>query len=558
MYVEYIYGLISVLLFGLATLTHNLFLVAFLCWIGLSLFIVFIAYVTKQPKIFRKRADGSIPTLIRFLFFPFMFGVQLYNRIEKSKDSKSNRHFVHHIKDDIYLASRLSADEALTLEEQNIGAVLDVTCEFDALDWSSHFMDIDYLNIPILDHQSPTKSQLRQALNWMDSKRNQGKPVLVHCALGRGRSLFCVAAYLLAKHPELSPREVLQSITDIRSQAGLNKSQLKRLISYRESGEIKLYSPAWVIGNPVAGKGKWLKHRDEIENILGEKYNLNVVETSDDTNAQELAEQAKKAGAKIVIAAGGDGTLAEIASVLVGSDIKFGIVPLGTANALAHTLYGVGSKIIPVSTALKHIMDGDITPIDTAVCNNKTMLLVAAIGIEEQMIKKADRDAKNKLGQFAYLHGFWQALHEHEGMQLMVQFDDEPAQAIETSSLVIANAAPLTTLLAQGEGEPDYTDGLLNITWLDPSENPIEKVVDVASLLAAGFASNATDQSSTNEENANPLNEAIKTRTAKKIHIKAEKEVGYVIDGETYACDTIKISCRPGSLNVLLSKDALD
>ena len=539
MYVEYIYGLVSLLLIALATMVNSVVAAVLLCWIGLSLFLVFIAYLTKQPKIFRKRSDGSIPSIIRVLFFPFMFGVQLYNKIEKAKDSKSNRHFVHHIKDDIYLASRLSADEALTLDDQNIGAVLDVTCEFDALDWSSHFMDIDYLNIPILDHQSPTKTQLRQALNWMDSKRSQGKPVLVHCALGRGRSLFCVAAYLLAKHPDLSPREVLESITDIRSQAGLNKSQLKRLIKYREEGIIKLFSPAWVIGNPVSGKGKWPKHRAEVENRLGEQFNLQVVETTPETNAQELAEQAKNAGASVVIAAGGDGTLAEVASVLVGTDIKFGILPMGTANALAHSLYGVESKLIPVDTALEHILEGKVTPIDTAVCNNKTMLLVAALGIEEQMIKKADRSAKNKLGQFAYLHGFWQALHENAPMTLMVQFDDEPAQSIHTSSMAIANAAPLTTLLAQGEGEPDYTDGLLNITWLEPTENPIEKVVDVASLLAAGFSSD--------------VNEAIKTRTAQKIHIQAESEVGYVIDGETYACDSVKVSIKPSSLNVLLS-----
>lgn len=540
MYVEYIYGLISLILFAAASTVSNLFLSALLAWVGVSLFLVFIAYLTKQPKIFRKRADGSIPTLIRVLFYPFMLGVQLYNRIEKSKDAKREHHFVHHIRDNIYLASRLSTEEALSLEEYDIGAVLDVTCEFDALDWSSHYLDIDYLNIPILDHQSPSPEQLRQALNWMDLKLHQNKPVLVHCALGRGRSLFCVAAYILAKYPDLSPREVLESITDIRSQAGLNKSQLKKLITYRDKGDIKLFNPTWLIANPVSGKGKWKQHKQEIENVLGEKFNLNVVETSPDTSAQELAEQAVEAGAKIIIAGGGDGTLAEVASVLTGTDIKFGIIPLGTANALAHSLFGVESKVIPIQTALDHILSEHTQAIDTAICNNKTMLLVTAVGIEEQMIKRADRETKNQLGQFAYLHGFWQALHEEEPMQLLVQFDDEPAKVIETTSLVIANAAPLTTLLAQGNGEPDYKDGLLNITWLTPSDNPVEKVYDIASLLAAGFAEDDS------------VNEAINTAKAKKIHIKAEHEIGYVVDGETYACDTIKTSIRPASLNVLI------
>lgn len=83
-----------------------------------------------------------------------------------------------------------------------------------------------------------------------------------------------------------------------------------------------------------------------------------------------------------------------MASQLVHSDIVLGILPLGTANALCHVLYGIENKIIPVETACGAILQGEVTQIDTALCNQDLMLLVAGIGFEQQMIEYAEREQK--------------------------------------------------------------------------------------------------------------------------------------------------------------------
>ncbi len=559
MYIEYIYGIISAILFTLATVSDSVILSAMFSWIGLSLLIIFVAYLTNQPNIFRKKSNGSIPLIMRLAFFPFMFGVSVYNKIQKGTDKKNKYHYIHHIQDDIYLSSRLSADEALSIDEFGIAAILDVTAEFDALDWSSRYLEIDYLNIPILDHKSPTPTQLRQALNWIDTKRRQNKPIMVHCALGRGRSLFCVAAYILANDKHLSVDEVLDQITSVRSQAGLNKSQKNKLQVYRDEGLLNLHPPAWLIANPVAGSAKWQKYRPLIVTSLSQHFNLNVVETTEDKNAQEWAAEAKKDDVSLIIAAGGDGTLAEVATELVNTDIKFGILPLGTANALAHSLFGISSKLVPIETALEHIIKGSAEKVDTAVCNGKTMLLVAALGLEEQMISKADRNAKNDLGQLAYLQGFWQSLIQNKNLDLFVQLDDKPATTIKTNSFVIANAAPFISVLAQGQGEPDYQDGLLNITWLENGSSLGDQVVDLGALMAAGLNLINTEKtiedinsSEADKNGETSTSESIKTARVQKISIKAEEPIGYVVDGETYEDKLIKISVRPKSLNVLL------
>jgi len=51
-----------------------------------------------------------------------------------------------------------------------------------------------------------------------------------------------------------------------------------------------------------------------------------------------LTQESIKEGANIIVACGGDGTINEVASSLVGTDIKLGIIPLGSGNGLASNL----------------------------------------------------------------------------------------------------------------------------------------------------------------------------------------------------------------------------
>ncbi len=91
-----------------------------------------------------------------------------------------------------------------------------------------------------------------------------------------------------------------------------------------------------------------------------------------------LARQAAAEGADVVIAAGGDGTVHEVATGLVGSKSALGIIPLGTMNNLARSLN------IPVSIeeACGVIAGGETHAIDVGKINDQFFTEVAGIGLE--------------------------------------------------------------------------------------------------------------------------------------------------------------------------------
>ncbi|MDF5451932.1 diacylglycerol kinase family protein, partial [Vibrio parahaemolyticus] len=202
------------------------------------------------------------------------------------------------------------------------------------------------------------------------------------------------------------------------------------------------------------------------------KYRLSIHQTTTNLSAEQLTQQAKESGAKQIIVAGGDGTVTEVASQLVDTDLKLGIVPLGTANALCHVLYGVGAKFSPVEKACEALLGGHCQRIDTADCNQRLILLVLGIGLEQKMIEHAQREEKNVFGQLAYLTGFFNAVVAEETQALTVSLDaptedgnhDNNTQTLEVHSFVVANIAPFSTLLAQGGDAPQPDDGKLHIT----------------------------------------------------------------------------------------------
>jgi diacylglycerol kinase (ATP) len=528
------YVMAAAVFFSLSALSDNLFLIIVLVWIGASLSVVSIAYLFKRPQVFRKSQNGAIPFYIRWLFVPFLVGVQCYNLWERKNDKVPP---IQKIDDKLFLACRLFPSDIAQLQSLGVQAILDVTAEFDGLDWSATDEDLHYLNIPVLDHQAPRHSDLHHAVNWINHHIQNERGVVIHCALGRGRSVLVMAAYLLSQKDNVEVRDVLERIQGVRSTADLNKTQLKALVKARKSEILRFVQPLCIIANPVAGGGKWGKNKALVLQMLSPHYKVEVLETSESTSAAELTRQAKAAGHGFIVACGGDGTISEVANELVGSDICLGLLPMGTANSLCHVFLGVTTKILPVETACEALIANYVQRIDTAECNDELVLLVAGIGLSQKMIEQADREHKNADGQFAYLQALYEAVMQNETTTFKVSTDNQDLQDITTPSLVVANAAPFTSVLAQGGGEPDFSDGLLDITWLPGEEDVSDQFINLSTLAMKALGVDIAEN-------------RLGFIQAKHVTISSDKKIKYIIDGENREADKIEIKVNPKSLNV--------
>jgi diacylglycerol kinase family enzyme len=503
--------------------------VAVLCsWIALSLLLVGLAYLFNSPKVLGKRPNGVIPWYSRCLLGPFFLGAHLYNAFVKQRDEVPS---IQRIDDYIFLGNRISPSDFSQLDQTEINAVLDVTAEFDATDWGCYNSEIEYLNIPILDQSVPTREQCQQAVAWIHNHVRQHKSVFIHCALGRGRSVFILAAYFSLAGGS-NPAEVVERIQHTRGTVRLNSKQISMLQKYVEEGSLFLPTRAWIVANPSAGGGKWETTRDTIVNLLSSRFQLTVKTTTREISADELTRQAVEDGAAIVIACGGDGTVNEVASRLVDTDIKLGVIPLGTANAFIHAVCGLQSKVGSVESACEGILAGRARRVDTARCNGKTVLLLVGVGFEQAMIEAADRSLKDKFGQIAYIKSLWNAINQNEALSLNVRMDDEAPREIKAGSMVVANAAPITTLLAQGHGQPDLSDGSLDVTWLEYTDGVGDNLLSILELAVSGITRES-------------LNQLVNHTLARRVRLTAESSLKYVIDGEMFEDDAVDIQIRP-------------
>lgn len=133
-----------------------------------------------------------------------------------------------------------------------------------------------------------------------------------------------------------------------------------------------------------------------------------ALETGGPGTAVTLARDAVRDGFDSVIACGGDGTVNEVLQALVGTDVALGVLPLGTANALAANLglcSSPGEAARRLFTAPRvRVPVGRICSNDAAAAFSLRYFTVAAgIGADALLLSRMDPALKRRLGYLLYL-----------------------------------------------------------------------------------------------------------------------------------------------------------
>jgi diacylglycerol kinase (ATP) len=162
--------------------------------------------------------------------------------------------------------------------------------------------------------------------------------------------------------------------------------------------------------NPLSGRRRQRRLAD-VEAALAVLHQAGVTATAEPTRGQaDAAGQARHAiaeGCDTILACGGDGTAHDVLQGMVGSDVALGVIPLGTANALAHDLRSplsaVGAARALLAARPLRIALGRVEYTDFEGDRGFRFFTVAAgIGVDAHLFYKLNPLAKGRLGMAAY------------------------------------------------------------------------------------------------------------------------------------------------------------
>ncbi len=292
---------------------------------------------------------------------------------------------------------------------------------------------------------------------------------------------------------------------------------------------------AHLIFNPVSGQNNAEQDLTLIKKLLEPAMELVVHFTTEEISAEHLTKKAIESQADLIIASGGDGTVSAVAGALIGTDMPLGIIPRGTANAFAVAL-GIPSALTPIKASCEVILKNMTRKVDVARCNGLPMILLAGIGLEAETVERADREAKNRWGALAYILAGIEQLKEQELFATEIEVEGKIKQ-FQAGAVTIANAAPPTSLMAQGLGWVNMNDGLLDVTIAAP-KTELEAITAMASLLGSALFKTPTNRQ-----------DIINLQT-KRIKVTTNPPQKVVLDGELIDTDTIEIECIPNGLTV--------
>jgi len=256
-------------------------------------------------------------------------------------------------------------------------------------------------------------------------------------------------------------------------------------------------------------------------------------------DADQLALEAVNQGVEAVIAAGGDGTISAATTALIGTGIPLGIICRGTANAFANAL----DLPMSIEAACQTILAGATRVVDAAKCNGKSMVLLAGIGFEAETVDRADREAKNRFGLLAYVLAGIEQLRQLTQFEAEIETEDKIIK-VSASAITIANAAPPTSILAQGSAGVVFDDGLLDVTIIAPA-NKAGAIAVSYELLTSALKGDATTRPD------------IGYLRTKQLTITTEPPQKVVVDGEIMGTTPVTIECIPGSLTVFAPRNGL-
>ena len=293
--------------------------------------------------------------------------------------------------------------------------------------------------------------------------------------------------------------------------------------------------------------------REAIERALPRDHGAEIewYETTEHDAGQGAAARALAAGAEVVIAAGGDGTVRAVAEHLaeMGADADLAIIPLGTGNLLARNF---GVPLTSVRAALKRALTGEAKPLDIGWAEIEVdgetevhaFTVMAGFGIDAHMITETDDDLKARAGWLAYVESLGRALSASEVIDIRGQLDGGDPVDASAHTVIVGNCGTL-----QGGFE------------LLPGAEPADGQLDMLVLSAEGLGGwleaartavwdNGIKRRITRSEEAASSASVVHHRM-RSLELELAEPREFEVDGDTLGeVERVRFTVQPGALRI--------
>ena len=191
---------------------------------------------------------------------------------------------------------------------------------------------------------------------------------------------------------------------------------------------------ALFIVNPISGG----KKKDGVPELIQSRLDANVykpviVFSDGVSHARQIAKEAVGKFA-LIVAVGGDGTVNEVASAIVGTDTPLGIIPFGSGNGLSRFLN------IPMDTeqAILSLTTGHVETIDSGTLNGKPFFNMAGMGFDAHISEVFSHNKKR--GFISYIKSSIKEVSNYKPQQYHIEIDGKVYER-EAFMLSFANSS---------------------------------------------------------------------------------------------------------------------
>lgn len=290
---------------------------------------------------------------------------------------------------------------------------------------------------------------------------------------------------------------------------------------------------AKLIFNPGSGQpSASLQQLADILSAMQEHQILpEVYLTRPDSKLESVVHSAIKSGIKLIVVAGGDGTIDSVVGAMVGrDDAILGIIPTGTRNNVAFNL-GITGSIADCVALLRH---GRRLKIDVGRVHSGRsrawFIEGVAFGLISDLYPMAD---EIQHGNLAPLGGLLSTLVSAAPSNLKITLDGKSHMVMNTHMMLISN---MSFIGPHFQVSPDVfcKDGYLDLFTF--SEMTKMSMLSYAMLSMAAGPVEHTD---------------IKHHRAKHITISADPPMSVIADGRTLSQGSVSVRIRPSALTVI-------